>query len=59
MVKTYELPRHHQPKRAIKALNAWGLKQGKDYSLIAPRRYGKTTLAEKILTQINELEQMC
>lgn len=29
-----------------------GLKNGKDYILIAPRRYGKTTLAQKILENI-------
>lgn len=30
-----------------------GLKNGKDYILIAPRRYGKTTLAEKILKNLS------
>lgn len=29
-----------------------GLKYGKDYILIAPRRYGKTTLAQKVLNNI-------
>ena len=29
-----------------------GLKNGKDYILIAPRRYGKTTLAQKVLENI-------
>ena len=31
-----------------------GLKNGKDYILIAPRRYGKTTLAQKILENITQ-----
>lgn len=31
-----------------------GLKHGKDFVLIAPRRYGKTTLAEKILHDIQQ-----
>lgn len=31
-----------------------GLKSGKDYILIAPRRYGKTTLAQKVLDKISQ-----
>lgn len=31
-----------------------GLKSGKDYILIAPRRYGKTTLAQKVLNEISQ-----
>lgn len=30
-----------------------GLKRGKDYILIAPRRFGKTALAKKVLSEIN------
>ncbi len=30
-----------------------GLKRGNDYILIAPRRYGKTSLAERVLQAIN------
>ena len=33
-----------------------GLKHGKDYVLIAPRRYGKTTLVQKILDEIKQNE---
>lgn len=49
MIKSLFINRSEQLKRLTH-----GLKQGKDYILIAPRRYGKTTLAEKILTQIHE-----
>lgn len=31
-----------------------GLKNGSDYILIAPRRYGKTTLVNKVFSSINE-----
>ncbi|RTL01496.1 MAG: ATP-binding protein, partial [Proteobacteria bacterium] len=34
-----------------------GLKHGKDYILIAPRRFGKTTLAHEVLNRISDDSQ--
>lgn len=49
------MPKHHFINRKSELKNlVEGLGQGQDYALIAPRRFGKTALAKKVLEEIQK-----